>query len=308
VAVAAKDVTDSAALKWMIDLDPKLLALEKGLRAGPNLGTLLAGQSGTGPPDAAAARQLLGLIPPAFAAAVITPDRTRSELSYGVPRRSAAEQAKLVDRVQDILDGAPTGVTAEVSGLMALSGAGANGLQNARPWLLLLAAGLIFGLLYAVRRRWDRALIPFLPTLLATGAAAVIVELAGVTLAPLSAGLDPLMLAIGAGFGLLLEARYWEERRDGRSPEDAARTAAERLGASVGVAAGTVALGFGVLALSSLSVLQQFGVIAPLELIVSVTASIALVPGLTAAADRAAIRRAGVQPPASSMLTTKEVV
>jgi predicted RND superfamily exporter protein len=86
-------------------------------------------------------------------------------------------------------------------------------------------------------------------------------------------------------FGLLLEARYREERAAGRSPERAARLAAERLGAPVSVAAGTVALGFGVLALSQLTVLRQFGALAALELVLCVAASIVLVPALSAAAE-----------------------
>src|SRR5207237_2360454 len=102
-------------------------------------------------------------------------------------------------------------------------GAGVNGLQGERPWLALLAALAIFLVLLVARRRLDRALIPLLPALLAAGTTAVVLSASGAHLSPLSAGLDPLVLAVGVEFGLLLEARYREARAAGQSPEHAAR-------------------------------------------------------------------------------------
>jgi predicted RND superfamily exporter protein len=150
----------------------------------------------------------------------------------------------------------------------------------------------VLALLYAARRRWDRAIIPLLPALLAAGATAVVERALGLQLSPLSAGLDPLVLGVGVEFGLLLEARYHEERRAGATPAAASLRAREWLGAPVAVAAGTVALGFGVLALSALPVLRQFGAVAALELLLCVVAAIVLVPSLSAAADRRRVRAA----------------
>jgi hydrophobe/amphiphile efflux-3 (HAE3) family protein len=286
VAITASDVTTPRALDWMSSVEPRLLALDPGLRPGPNLAAILSSGGSAQLPDAASVTRLLRLIPPGFTSAVLTPDHRRAEISFGVPLGSAAQQARLIERMQHVLEGAPPGVHAQVAGLLASSAAGVTGLQDERPWLLLLAALVIFVLLYAARRSLERALIPLLPALLAAGTTGVIVAAAGVRLSPLSAGLDPLVLAVGVEFGLLLEARYREERSAGLSPESAARVAVERVGASVAVAAGTVALGFGVLALSRLTVLRQFGLLAALELLLSVLAAIVLVPALAAAAER----------------------
>jgi predicted RND superfamily exporter protein len=286
VAITARDVAAPRVLNWMASVEPKLLALDPRLRPGPNLARILSSGGAVTLSDAASVNHLLHLIPPAFTSAVLTSDRRRAELSYGVPLASAAQQARLIGRMRRVLDGAPPGVNAQVAGLLASSAAGVTGLQGERPWLLVVAALAIFALLYLARRRLDRALIPLAPALLAAGTTAVIVAAAGVQLSPLSAGLDPLVLAVGVEFGLLLEARYREERAAGLAPQGAARAAAERLGAPVAVAAGTVALGFGVLALSHLAVLRQFGALAALELVLCVVAAIVLVPALCAAADR----------------------
>jgi uncharacterized protein len=284
IAVSGRDVADPRVLQWMSSIEPKILGLDRGLRAGPNLAAIL-GAGGSTPTDAATVQRLLRLIPPAFTGAVLTPDHRRAELSFGVPLTSAADQARLVDRMQRLLDTAPGGAHAQVAGLLAASGAGVSALQGERPWLLLLAALLIFALLLAVRRRVDRAFLPLVPALLAAGATALVVRALDVSLSPLSAGLDPLVLAVGVEFGLLLEARYREERALGHAPEAAAAEARRSIGSAVVVAAGAVALGFLVLALSSLTVLRQFGLFAALELGLSVGAALAIVPALCAGLD-----------------------
>jgi predicted RND superfamily exporter protein len=137
-----------------------------------------------------------------------------------------------------------------------------------------------------VRRRADRALIPLLPAVLVAATAAVVERATGLRLSPLSAGLDPLVLGVGVEFGLLIEAAYQEQRRRGVAPADAARIAAERLGATVSISAATVALGFAVLVVSALPALRQFGGVAAVELLLCLVAAIVLVPSLSAAADR----------------------
>jgi predicted RND superfamily exporter protein len=172
---------------------------------------------------------------------------------------------------------------------VALSVASLEGLHGGRPWLLLLAALIIFVLLLAVRRRLDRAVIPLVPALLGAGTSALIVAATGLRLSPLSAGLDPLVLAVGVEFGLLLEARYHEERAAGRSETAAARVAARRVGAPVAVAAATVGLGFATLVASRFNVLVQFGALAAAEVLLCALAAIVIVPALAAAFDRARV-------------------
>jgi predicted RND superfamily exporter protein len=132
----------------------------------------------------------------------------------------------------------------------------------------------------------DRAILPLVPALLAAGTCALLVAVTGARLSPLSAALEPLVLAVGVEFGLLLEARYREARRGGGTASEAARAATETVGAPVAVAAATVALGFAVLVVSRLGVLEQFGLLAAVELMLCALAAILIVPGLAAALDR----------------------
>jgi hydrophobe/amphiphile efflux-3 (HAE3) family protein len=286
IAITAGDVTDPGVLRWMAAVEPRILALDRGLRAGPNLAQII-GEDGAGIPDRASVQRLLHLIPSTFVAAVLTPDHRRAELSFGVPLASASTQAQLIARVQNVLDSTrPGGVDARVAGLLAVSAAGVAGLQDERPWMLLGALLVVFLLLLAVRRDVRRAAIPLVPAALAAGLTALVIRVIGLHLSPLSAGLDPLVLAVGAEFGVLLEARYHEERALGGPRAHAAAVARRESGAAVLVAAATVALGFVVLAASRIPVLRQFGLLAALELALCVVAALILVPSLAAVADR----------------------
>jgi predicted RND superfamily exporter protein len=207
-------------------------------------------------------------------------------VSFGIPLLPADEQARLIDRVKPLLADAPDGVRAQPAGLVALAASSVEGLEGGRPWLLLAAALVVFLMLLAARRRLDRAIIPLVPALLAAGTCALLIAVTGARLSPLSAALEPLVLAVGVEFGLLLEARYRDARRGASSPSQAAREATETVGAPVAVAAATVALGFAVLGASRLDVLEQFGLLAAVELALCALAAILIVPGLSAALDR----------------------
>jgi predicted RND superfamily exporter protein len=286
IAIRARDVTDPAVLDWMNGLDSRVLALDKRLRPGPNLAAILTTGGGGTIPDRAGVERLLRVVPRYFVSAVLSDDRKLAELSFGIPLLPADEQAQLIDRVKPLLAGAPDGVRAEPAGLVALAASSVQGLEGGRPWLLLAAALVVFLVLLATRRRLDRAIVPLVPALLAAGTCALLIAVTGASLSPLSAALEPLVLAVGVEFGLLLEARYREARQAADTPSQAARVATETVGAPVVVAAATVALGFAVLVVSRLAVLEQFGLLAAVELVLCALAAILIVPGLAAALDR----------------------
>jgi predicted RND superfamily exporter protein len=292
IEVHARNVTSPQLVQWMSSVQERVLALDHRLRPGPNLAALLETGAGDTVPSQAEVRSLLKLVPAYFTAPVLNADRTRAELSFGVPLMSGSAQARLVERIKRVLSSAPAGVSASPAGVIALSVASLDGLRAGRPWLLLAAASIIFGLLLAVRRRLDRAIVPLVPALLVAGLCALLVAATGVQLSPLSAGLDPLVLAVGVEFGVLLEARYHEARTAGRSESEAARLATQQVGAPVAVAAATVALSFATLITSRLGVLAQFGALASVEVILCAVLAIAIVPALAAGLDGARAVRA----------------
>ncbi|WP_205696489.1 MMPL family transporter [Conexibacter sp. SYSU D00693] len=298
LAVTAKDVLDPDVITWMRDAGERVLAGEQRLRPGPNVGELLAG---SGPaPTADEAAGLLRVVPRYFLDAVVTRDRTRAELQFGVPVVPVPEQGEILQHALDDLKPLPPGVEVAPAGLVARAVQSVDDLEAARPTLLLIALLAVAALLLAVRRSLRRALVPLVPTVLAAGVSALVLRVSGIELSPLGAALEPLVLAVGVEFGVLLEARYQEARTAGFSTGRAREIAVERVGAAVWVSAIAAAAGFGVLLASDLGLLRQFGVLVAIEVLLCAALAVRLVPDLAAALDERAMRRARAHRPTSA--------
>ena len=284
IDVSAKDVTSPAVVAWMTTAQKRMLAVDRRLTPGPDPADLLTG--GGTIPDAATLHRLTRLIPAYFLDAVISRDRHVAELSVGIPLAPVNEQRRIVAGVRRAVGDPPPGVTAVAGGLVASGVTAVDRLHGSREWILLGSLLIVFVLLLVVRRRIDRALIPLVPALVVTGLSAFVIHATGLALLPLGAALEPLVLAVGLEFGLLLEARYQEFRAEGHSREQARVQAQAAVGGAVAVSAATVALAFLSLAVARLALLRQFGLLVCLELLACAAVAVLTVPWLAAWADR----------------------
>ncbi|HEY6397056.1 MAG TPA: MMPL family transporter, partial [Solirubrobacteraceae bacterium] len=171
--------------------------------------------------------------------------------------------------------------------------------------MLTLLAGLaaVAAVLLLALRGIRRALIPLIPIALATGWSALVVFLIGIPLNPMSATLGALVIAISTEFSVLLCERYHQERLGGLEPADALQRTYRRTGAPVLASGLTAIAGFGVLTLSNIVMLRDFGLVTLIDLSASLAGVMLVLPSVLALSERvhvsdragAAARRAGVQ-------------
>jgi predicted RND superfamily exporter protein len=182
----------------------------------------------------------------------------------------------------------PPGVEAEVVGLSVLA-ADANSALDSNRYLLVVVALVAVALaLLAVYRSPTRALVPLVPIVLATGWSSLVVEASGVPLNPMSATLGALVIAIATEFSVLLAARYYSEREDGRSIGEALRRTYARTGAAVAASGTTAIAGFAVLVIappilrifgtSPIRMLTDFGLITVFDLLVALAGVMLVLP------------------------------
>ncbi|MCW2959332.1 MAG: hypothetical protein JWP18_2135 [Solirubrobacterales bacterium] len=284
LAVTGENVLSPGVLAWERAAVRRAAATDRRLRPGPNVGELLTTEEQA--PTDASVKRLLALVPRYFLDAVVTRDGKRGELSFGVPTVSVREQGRMLAKIEAAMRPLPPGVQVTPTGLVARGVQSVDDLEGGRPGLLLAALAAVALLLGVVRRDWRRTLVPLVPTVLAAGVSALALRVSGVELSPLGAGLEPLVLAVGVEFGLLLEARYHEARLAGASMLDARDEAVRRVGGAVAVSALAVAVGFAALASSRLELLQQFGLLVAFEVLLCAALAIWLVPALSALLDR----------------------
>ena len=304
--VAAKDVAKPSTIEWMSSYEQAVLkrlgysttrgcgkarlcpafSLPDLFRAGPAIG------QSSGPAQTrlsqAQVSGLLSAIPPYFSQAVITADRQVAALAFGIRLMGLQQQQQLIDAMRSSLH-PPVGVSAQLVGLPVL--AAKSGAQVASPWrrLQLLIAGLAavaLVLLIAFRGDRRRALVPLAPIALATGWSALILFLVRVPLNPMSVTLGALVIAISTEFSVLLSERHRQERLAGHDTIEALRRSYARTGAAVAASGVTAIAGFGVLVLSDIRMLRDFGLVTLVDLSVSLVGVLVALPAALVLAER----------------------
>ena len=200
-------------------------------------------------------------IPAYFSQNAITANRRAATLAFGIRLMPLDEQQRVIEAMRAALH-PPRGLSVQLVGLPVL--AAQSGALVASPWrrVLTLLAGIAAAalvLLIAFRGDRRRALAPLLPVLLATGWSALVVFAIRVPLNPMSVTLSALVIAISTEFSVLLSERLRQERASGRSLPEALRLTYARTGAAVAASGVTAIVGFGVLVLSDIAMLRDFG-------------------------------------------------
>jgi hypothetical protein len=248
--------------------------------------------SATPPLTQAAVDGLLRTIPAYFSQDVITPDRRVATLSFGIRAMSLQLQQQVIEQMRSTLH-PPPGVSAQLVGLPVL--AAQSGSQVADPWrrletLLVGLAAVALVLLAAFRGDVRRALVPLAPIFLATGWSALVLFAVRVPLNPMSVTLGALVIAISTEFSVLISERYRAERLAGHDTVEALRRSYSRTGAAVAASGVTAIAGFGVLALSDIRMLRDFGFVTLIDLTVSLVGVLVALPAAVVLAERATDR------------------
>jgi hydrophobe/amphiphile efflux-3 (HAE3) family protein len=296
VTVRAEDITAPAVVAWMTRFQNGALRAH-GYRPGKRCGQRkdppelcpalsLPDLWSTAGGGQAQARRLLDAVPRYFSQGVVTPDRRTANLAFGIRLMPLDRQKDVVDDIKSRLD-PPDGVEATVVGLPVLA-AEANGALSS-PWrrALTLAAALlgVFLVLLAVRRSVRAAAVPLIPIALATGWSGGVLFLLGLLPGPLEVDLNPmsvtlaaLVIAISTEFSVLLSSRYRQERGAGAGPTRAIELAYASTGAAVLASGATAIAGFGALIASDIRMLRDFGIVAVVDLGVSLLGVMIVLP------------------------------
>jgi predicted RND superfamily exporter protein len=201
-------------------------------------------------------------------------------MSFGIRAQSLEDQQHLIERVRSEIGTPPPGVEVELAGLPVIAAQSASDLSNSRYWLTLAGLALVAAALLLVYRSWRRALMPLVPTVLATGWASLLLWITDVPLNPMSAALGALTIAIATEFGVLLVGRFHEERSGGVEVEEALQRAYARTGAAVLASGVTAIAGFAVLIASDVQMLRDFGLVTVVDLAAALAGVLLVLPAM----------------------------
>jgi predicted RND superfamily exporter protein len=158
--------------------------------------------------------------------------------------------------------------------------------------LVMFAVGAVVVLYY---RWWQSCIVLIAPLALATTYAFALASLPpfGVTeLNSNTAFLGGIIVGNGVNFGIVLLARYVEERRRGASPEDAMAVAVDGTRTATLTAALAAGVSYGSLVVTEFRGFRQFGVMGGIGMVLSWVLAFVLMPSLCTWLDRGSVLRA----------------
>jgi predicted RND superfamily exporter protein len=293
VRVRAPDLTEPATVEWMAGFKQRVLGengftgedpscLQAEICPGPALSDFLI--RGNEKPTKQGIEATLSALSSYSLRQVAPVDPETGKvghtalMSFGIRAQSLEDQQRLIERVRSEIGAPPPGVEVELAGLPVIAAQSASDLSSSRYWLTLAGLALVAAALLLVYRSWRRALVPLLPTVLATGWASLLLWITDVPLNPMSAALGALTIAIATEFGVLLVGRFHEERRGGVGVEEALRRAYARAGAAVLASGVTAIAGFAVLIASDVQMLRDFGLVTVVDLAAALAGVLLVLP------------------------------
>jgi hydrophobe/amphiphile efflux-3 (HAE3) family protein len=300
VLVEAPDLTDPATIEWMAGFKRRVLK-EDDVTAGPALSDFLT--RGGKVTKAGIEATLAAMSPYSLRqVAPLGPNGKVGHLAligFGIKSQTLAEQEALIDSVRAQIGDPPPGVEVSLSGLPVIAAEAGSELSSSRYWLALAGLGAVALVLLVLLRSFRRALIPLLPTVLATGWASLLIWLTGIPLNPMSAALGALTIAIATEFAVILSGRFEQERSIGLDVVAALRRAYARTGAAVLASGLTAIAGFAVLVASDIRMLRDFGAVTVIDLAAALVGVIVILPATLVLLERrrAAVPDAGASGP-----------
>jgi hypothetical protein len=297
VLVESDHLTDPATIEWMASFKRRVLEGNE-VSAGPALSDFLT--RGEGKVTESGIEATLAALS-AYSLRQVAPIDPKTGkvgdvalLTFGIRSQTLAEQQRLIDGVRTAVGSPPAGVEVRLAGLPVIAAEAGSELSSSRYWLALAGLGAVALVLLLLLRSFRRALVPLLPTVLATGWASLLIWLTGIPLNPMSAALGALTIAIATEFAVILSGRFEQERSVGAVPAEALRRAYARTGAAVLASGLTAIAGFAVLVASDIQMLRDFGAVTVIDLAAALLGVIVILPATLTLLER----RAAAAPPA----------
>jgi predicted RND superfamily exporter protein len=250
IALSGRDVVTSQTLSWMRKAEEAVI-VDHGDELKPILSPpMLLRFLGATPSDEQLAASLR-LLPSYLSSSVIRSDEHMAVMSFGVDLDDARRLQTLRDAVRADLPPAPEGVRVELVGLplvavSAYESLAGNRYLNAGSGII--AAGLV--LLVVLRRRAD-AWRAMLSAAMATGFVLLGMAALGIALNPITAAVGSLAAAVACEFTVVLSHARGRSHR------------------TVPLAAAASATGYGVLAVSGVTSIREFGLLLAVTVVVA---------------------------------------
>ncbi len=174
----------------------------------------------------------------------------------------------------------PPGITARITGMGEMFTNLIREISSGKVYMTVLAFGLILVFLYAVYRKFGRAITPIIPIVLIVGWNGLIMYTLGIDYTPMTATLGSMTIGVASEYTILIMERSYEERKRGLPLIPAIQQAVSQIGTAITVSGLTTVFGFAALTLSAFNMISNFGMVTVITVAFTLVGAIVVMPAI----------------------------
>ncbi len=237
--------------------------------------------------SAANVAEFMSTLPEMQKKLIIDDNHQSSVIILNIARLETEPLKTFITDLENYLDAKnPATLNLTVAGSAVIDVEMMTALTSGRAEMTLLGVGMVFIGLLIIYRSFLKAIIPVLPISLIVGWSGGAMFLLGLSYTPLTATMGALIIGIGTEFTIILMERYFQEKENGFSKEEAMIRTVSKIGKPVLASAFTTIGGFSALILSDFLILREFGIITLLNIFFCLISSLIVLPPLIVLLDR----------------------
>ena len=205
---------------------------------------------------------------------------TKSVFNMNIVDLSDEEFDELLTELETYFNGLTVDYNITVTGQSIIDVELMKSLTTGRYEITLIGLGLIFFSLFAIYRKFSRAILPLLPIILIVGWSGLVMYLFDMSYTPLTATLGALIMGIGTEFTILITERYEEEKHKQKSDKEAIKVSLAKMSNPILVSALTTMGGFSALIFSDFVILSNFGIMTLVNISLALLSTLVVLPAI----------------------------
>ncbi len=285
LVVKSDDITSRKTLQEMLLLSEYLQAHESSIKHTASLASVLA--DGGSLPENEDIPHLVDEMEPAQRRRLVNyPYATLGVIHLTVEHLDGKRLDDALNNIRSSIDFIQPDMDITITGEPLLNNKIGHTMTDGQIRMTLISFVFVFLAMFLIFGSVVRALIPMTPIIVVIAISGALMWILDIPKTTLSISTNSIILGLGVDYSIHIMHRYKEEREKGASPNEAIQTSISRIGKAIVTSGLTTSGGFAAMVLSPFPLMQWFGIIAFISILLILLLTLTMLPAMLILIDR----------------------
>ncbi|MCL7415962.1 MAG: hydrophobe/amphiphile efflux-3 (HAE3) family transporter [ANME-2 cluster archaeon] len=285
LVVKSDDITSRRTLQEMLLLSEYLQAHEPSIQHTDSLASVLAGEGSL--PENEDIPHLVDEIDPVKRRKLVNyPYATLGVIDLTVEHLDGKRLDDALNNIRSSIALIKPDMDITITGEPLLNNKIGHTMTEGQIRMTLISFVFVFMAMFLIFGSVVRGLIPMVPIIVVIAISGALMWLLDIPQTTLSISTNSIILGLGVDYSIHIMHRYKEERENGANPQDAIQTSLSRIGKAIVTSGLTTSGGFAAMVLSPFPLMQWFGIIAFLSILMTLFLTLTMLPAMLILIDR----------------------